>query len=95
MASSRRLPRGWCRGLRVAIGLGVDNLDDAYDHCTRNGCTITCEPMDEALGDRVCECIDPFGHQLEMSHPALRWLRTNSGPAAMRGIGQPLTRSVS
>jgi hypothetical protein len=30
---------------------------------------ITCEPMDEACGDRLFECLDPFGYQWELFHP--------------------------
>ena len=55
------------RGLGVAIGLGVDDLEPAYRYCRDAGCEITCEPMDEAWGDRVFECIDPFGYVWEFS----------------------------
>lgn len=57
------------RGLGVAIGLGVDDLQAPYDHCVGAGCEITTEPMDEAWGDRVFECIDPFGYLWEFSQP--------------------------
>ncbi|MBE1492824.1 VOC family protein [Plantactinospora soyae] len=57
------------RGLGVAIGLGVDDLDASYEYCRGSGCTITCEPMDEAWGDRVFECVDPFGYVWEFSQP--------------------------
>jgi uncharacterized glyoxalase superfamily protein PhnB len=58
------------RGLGVAVGLGVDDLDGVYDYCVGAGCQITSEPMDEAWGDRVFECIDPFGYVWEFSHPS-------------------------
>jgi uncharacterized glyoxalase superfamily protein PhnB len=57
-------------GLGVAIGLGVDDLDSTLAYCRAAGCTITSEPMDEAWGERVFECVDPFGYQWEFSHPA-------------------------
>ncbi len=71
------------RGLGVALGLGVDDLAATYAYCQAQGCTITAEPADAAYGDRVFECIDPFGYLWEMSQPvaavptqeALRTLR--------------------
>jgi hypothetical protein len=65
----RRIKEG-PRGRDVAIGLGVDDLQATFDYCKKAGCEITCEPMDEAWGDRVFECIDPFGYQWEFSHPS-------------------------
>jgi hypothetical protein len=56
-------------GLGVAIGLGVDDLDTAYQWCREAGCEITAEPRDEPYGDRVFECIDPFGYLWEISQP--------------------------
>ena len=57
------------RGLGVAIGLGVDDLDATYQYCRAAGSDITSEPSDEAWGDRVFECIDPFGYLWEFSQP--------------------------
>jgi uncharacterized glyoxalase superfamily protein PhnB len=57
------------RGLGVAIGLGVDDLDAGLEYCRAAGCEITSEPMDEAWGDRVFECIDPYGYVWEFSTP--------------------------
>jgi uncharacterized glyoxalase superfamily protein PhnB len=57
------------RGLGVAIGLGVDDLEATYRYCRNSGCEITCEPTDEAWGDRVFECVDPFGYVWEFSQP--------------------------
>lgn len=57
------------RGLGVAIGLGVDDLDAVYDYCNAAGCTITAEPRVQPYGDRVFECIDPCGYVWEMSQP--------------------------
>ncbi|HWM18175.1 MAG TPA: VOC family protein [Ilumatobacteraceae bacterium] len=57
------------RGLGVAIGLQVDDLDAMLDYCTAAGCEITSEPMDMPWGDRVFECIDPFGYVWEMYRP--------------------------
>jgi uncharacterized glyoxalase superfamily protein PhnB len=57
------------RGLGVAVGLSVDDLDATFAYCSEAGCEITCEPMDEAWGDRVFECIDPYGYQWEFSKP--------------------------
>ena len=57
------------RGLGVAIGLLVDDLDAALAYCTAAGCEVTSEPMDMPWGDRVFECIDPFGYMWEMYRP--------------------------
>lgn len=57
------------RGLGVAIGLGVDDLDAAYAWCLRAPCNITSEPRVEPYGDRVFECIDPYGYLWEISQP--------------------------
>jgi uncharacterized glyoxalase superfamily protein PhnB len=57
------------RGLGVALGLGVDDLAATYAYCHAQGCLITAEPADAAYGDRVFECIDPFGYLWEMSQP--------------------------
>ena len=57
------------RGLGVAIGIGVDDLDFTYEYCRSNGCEIRREPTDEPWGDRVFECLDPFGYLLEISQP--------------------------
>jgi uncharacterized glyoxalase superfamily protein PhnB len=57
------------RGLGVAIGIGVDDLDATYEHCRSNGCVIRSEPTVEPWGDRVFECLDPFGYLLEISQP--------------------------
>jgi uncharacterized glyoxalase superfamily protein PhnB len=78
------------RGLGVAIGLGVDDLEAAFDYCKEAGCTITCEPTDEAWGDRVFECIDPFGYQWEFSHPIAE-ASTADGLAAVQAswFGDP------
>ena len=71
------------RGLGVALGLSVDDLAATYAYCQAQGCTITADPADAPYGDRVFECIDPFGYLWEMSQPvapvptqeALRTLR--------------------
>ena len=57
------------RGLGVALGLGVDDLAATYVYCRAQGCTITAEPAGTAYGDRVFECIDPFGYLWEVSQP--------------------------
>jgi uncharacterized glyoxalase superfamily protein PhnB len=57
------------RGLGVAIGLGVDDLDAAYAWCVESSCDITSEPQVEPYGDRVFECIDPYGYVWEISQP--------------------------
>jgi uncharacterized glyoxalase superfamily protein PhnB len=64
-----RATRRGPRGLGVAIGMAVDDLEATYAYCTEAGCEITSEPMDEAWGDRVFACIDPFGYEWEFSHP--------------------------
>lgn len=64
----RRIQAG-PRGLGVAIGLTVDDLDAHYEYCRTSGCTITSEPADAPWGDRVFEAIDPFGYQWEISQP--------------------------
>jgi uncharacterized glyoxalase superfamily protein PhnB len=68
-----RLTQAGPRGLGVAIGLGVDDLAASYEYCQASGCTITSEPVDEAWGDRVFECVDPFGYQWEFSEPIKDW----------------------
>lgn len=57
------------RGLGVALGLGVDDLAATYAYCQGHGCTITAQPADTSYGDRVFECIDPFGYLWEISQP--------------------------
>jgi uncharacterized glyoxalase superfamily protein PhnB len=64
-----RQVRSGPRGLGVVVGLRVDDLDATYAYCAGNGCEITCEPMDEAWGERVFSCLDPFGYEWEFSHP--------------------------
>jgi uncharacterized glyoxalase superfamily protein PhnB len=68
------------RGLGVAIGLGVDDLDAAYAYCAQGGCEITSEPHLEPYGDRVFECIDPSGYLWELSQPV-------DGRSADEGVG--------
>lgn len=57
------------RGLGVAIGLGVDDLDAVYAYCVQSACEVTAQPRVEPYGDRVFECIDPFGYLWEISQP--------------------------
>ena len=57
------------RGLGVYIGLVVDDLDATYDYCRTHGCEITAQPLDAPWGDRVFECVDPFGYVWEISTP--------------------------
>jgi uncharacterized glyoxalase superfamily protein PhnB len=57
------------RGLGVAIGLDVEDLDATLAYCRSAGCTITAQPADAPWGDRVFECIDPFGYVWEISQP--------------------------
>jgi uncharacterized glyoxalase superfamily protein PhnB len=71
------------RGLGVVIGLEVDDLDAMYAYCTEAGCEITCGPMDEAWGDRVFTCLDPFGYEWELTHPTEQ-MSTAEGTAAVR-----------
>ena len=72
-SARERLTQAGPRGLGVAVGLGVDDLAASYDYCRASGCTITSEPADEAWGDRVFECVDPFGYQWEFSEPIKDW----------------------
>ncbi|RVX45164.1 glyoxalase/bleomycin resistance protein/dioxygenase superfamily protein [Nonomuraea polychroma] len=65
----QRIQRG-PRGLGAAIGLHVDDLEAVYAYCLSNGCEITCEPMKEAWGDRIFECLDPFGYLWEFFNPS-------------------------
>jgi uncharacterized glyoxalase superfamily protein PhnB len=83
----RQVQRG-PRGLGVVIGLGVDDLDAAYTYCTEAGCEITCEPMDEAWGDRVFSCLDPFGYEWELTHPIAE-MSPAEGTAAVRASWFP------
>jgi uncharacterized glyoxalase superfamily protein PhnB len=55
------------RGLGVAIGLGVDDLDAAHAWCRESSCQIASEPRVEPWGDRVFECVDPYGYLWEIS----------------------------
>jgi uncharacterized glyoxalase superfamily protein PhnB len=64
-----QLVRAGPRGLGVAIGLGVDDLDAAYAWCIESSCDITSAPQVEPYGDRVFECIDPYGYLWEISQP--------------------------
>jgi catechol 2,3-dioxygenase-like lactoylglutathione lyase family enzyme len=57
------------RGLGVAIGLLADDLEAMLAYCTSAGCEITSEPTDMPWGDRVFECVDPFGYVWEMYRP--------------------------
>lgn len=57
------------RGLGVALGMTVDDLTATYEYCRARGCEITAEPNDEPWGDRVFECIDPYGYVWEFSTP--------------------------
>lgn len=71
------------RGLGVALGLGVDDLDAAYTYCVESPCEITSEPRVEPYGDRVFECIDPFGYLWEISQPVAE-LSTEDAVDAVR-----------
>ena len=62
----RQVQRG-PRGLGVSIGVGVDDLSAAYELCLTSGCEILEEPAEQPWGDRVFECLDPFGYLLEVS----------------------------
>ena len=79
-----RATRTGPRGLGVAIGLGVDDLEATLDYCRAAGCAITCEPADEVWGERVFECIDPFGYVWELSHPIDGASPPGDGLAAVR-----------
>ena len=67
-ARERKIKRG-PRGLGVAIGLVVDDLDAVLGYCTDAGCEIVSEPEDTPWGDRVFSCLDPFGYEWEISFP--------------------------
>jgi uncharacterized glyoxalase superfamily protein PhnB len=82
-ASEReRAIQGGPRGLGVVIGLPVGDLDATYAYCVSAGCEITCEPMDEAWGERVFSCLDPFGFEWEFSVP-IPGARPADGTAAV------------
>lgn len=72
-SARERLTQSGPRGLGVAVGLSVDDLEASYEYCRTAGCTITAEPTDEPWGDRVFECVDPFGYQWEFSVPIKDW----------------------
>jgi uncharacterized glyoxalase superfamily protein PhnB len=78
----RQIQRG-PRGLGVVIGVNVDDLDATYAYCTESGCTITCEPMDEAWGERLFTCVDPFGYEWKFSVP-IPGMEEADGTAATR-----------
>jgi uncharacterized glyoxalase superfamily protein PhnB len=71
------------RGLGVVIGLSVDDLEMTYAYCAESGCEITCEPMDEAWGERVFSCLDPFGYEWEFSTP-IPGAEASDGTAAVQ-----------
>jgi uncharacterized glyoxalase superfamily protein PhnB len=71
------------RGLGVALGLEVDDLDESFAYCRGSGCVITSEPMDEVWGDRVFEFVDPFGYLWEVSRP-LEGAQPENGFAAVQ-----------
>lgn len=62
-----RLTQAGPRGLGVALGLAVDDLEASYEHCRAADCVITSEPADAPWGARVFECRDPFGYVWEFS----------------------------
>ena len=64
-----RRVRAGPRGLGVAIGLTVDDLEATLAQCHRSGCEITSQPADQPWGDRVFECVDPNGYLWEFSTP--------------------------
>lgn len=64
-----RAVRAGPRGLGIVIGLVVDDVDATHAYCVAQGCVITCEPMDEAWGDRVFMSIDPYGYEWEFFQP--------------------------
>ena len=72
------------RGLGVAIGRGVNDLDAAYRWCQAWRCEITSEPRDEPYGDRVFEFLDPEGYLWEVSQP----VTDVSVDAAVGGVRQ-------
>jgi uncharacterized glyoxalase superfamily protein PhnB len=71
------------RGLGVVIGLAVDDVDAAHAYFVEQGCAITCEPMEEAWGDRVFMAIDPFGYEWECCQP-IAAVSAADGLAAVR-----------
>jgi uncharacterized glyoxalase superfamily protein PhnB len=78
-----RQVRAGPRGLGVVIGLVVDDVDAAHAYFVERGCAITCEPMDEAWGDRVFMGVDPFGYEWECSQP-IADVSAAAGLAAVR-----------
>jgi uncharacterized glyoxalase superfamily protein PhnB len=61
----------------------VDDLEATNAYCVGAGCQITFEPMDEAWGERVVACLDPFGYEWEFSHP-VPGLESVDGTAAVQ-----------
>ena len=59
------------RGLGVAIGLQVDIHTRGHPRCTarRQAARSPPQPMDMPWGDRLFECVDPFGYMWEMYRP--------------------------
>ncbi len=57
------------RGLGVAVGLTVDDLDAPLEYCRTHDCQVTAEPADQPWGDRVFECLDPWDYLWEFSTP--------------------------
>ena len=57
------------RGLGVAIGLGVDDLETAYQWCREAGAR---SPLNRGMSRTAIgssRCIDPFGYLWEISQP--------------------------
>jgi uncharacterized glyoxalase superfamily protein PhnB len=72
------------RGLGVVIGLEVNDLEAAYAYCTASGCAITCEPMDEAWGERLFAFVDPSGYEWKLSIPIANGSTIDGTEAARR-----------
>jgi uncharacterized glyoxalase superfamily protein PhnB len=66
-----RLVQAGPRGLGVALGLEVEDLEATFRYCQAAGCEITAAPADAPWGDRVFECLDPAGYLWEVSQPGV------------------------
>jgi uncharacterized glyoxalase superfamily protein PhnB len=61
-SSRERRTQAGPRGLGVAIGIQVDDVDAAARYCEAAGCEVTTSPTDAAWGERYAECVDPYGY---------------------------------
>jgi predicted enzyme related to lactoylglutathione lyase len=53
----------------VEIALVIEDVDGAYEHALRQGCSSLAPPQDKPQGQRVAYLRDPFGGLVELATP--------------------------